>query len=191
MRNFTMIIGALALVAPTAANADFATSLVSQTNTTAFGSGNVTGAPDGGGRWLGNTSDPPQFPGNLTVFFANPLGNGAGADLRIYDVASSSNETFNVFVSTDNFLLTFLGEYSATNNLVDWDGLFSGPVHYVRLVNTSQVASADIDAVEGFYRFVNPAIPEPSTWAMLILGFGAVGAAMRSRRSQGLSLGTS
>jgi hypothetical protein len=26
-------------------------------------------------------------------------------------------------------------------------------------------------------------VPEPSTWAMLVLGFGAMGGAMRSRRA--------
>lgn len=32
------------------------------------------------------------------------------------------------------------------------------------------------------------AVPEPATWAMLLLGFGAMGAAMRSRRRQKVSV---
>lgn len=35
---------------------------------------------------------------------------------------------------------------------------------------------------------VNAAIPEPTTWAMLILGFGVVGSAMRRRRSTTLQV---
>lgn len=35
---------------------------------------------------------------------------------------------------------------------------------------------------------VNGAIPEPTTWAMLILGFGVVGSAMRRRRSTTLQV---
>lgn len=31
------------------------------------------------------------------------------------------------------------------------------------------------------------AVPEPATWAMLTIGFGAVGAAMRGRRSVGIT----
>ncbi len=181
MRVVSTLLAALALAIPAAAQADFASTLVSSSNTTSFGSGNVTGSPDSGGLWLGSTSDPPAVLGSFTVGFANPLGNGAGADLRIYDVASSANETFNVFLSSDNVTYTLIGEYSATNNLIDWDTLFAGPVSYVRLTNTSTVASADIDAIEGLYRFVGTAVPEPSTWAMLIFGFGLVGGAMRSR----------
>lgn len=180
MSKVTAFVAGLALAIPAVANADFATTLVSSSNTTSFGSGLVTGGPDGGGLFLGSTFDPPAALGTITVGFANPLGNGAGADLRIYDVANSANETFNVFLSSDNVGYTLIGEFSATNNLVDWDSLFAGPVSFVRLTNTSQSVSVDIDAIEGFFRF-STAVPEPSTWAMLILGFGAVGGAMRGR----------
>lgn len=183
MRLQSIILAAAALAMPGAAQADFASSLVTSSNVTAFGSGDVTGAPDGGGLFLGNTFDPPAVQGSFTVFFANALGDGAGADLRIYEIASSSNETFNVELSSDNLTYTLIGEYSATNNLIDWNGLFSGGVSYVRLTNTSREVSADIDALEGFFRF-DSAVPEPSTWAMLILGFGAVGGALRSRTRQ-------
>ena len=33
-----------------------------------------------------------------------------------------------------------------------------------------------------------PPVPEPGTWAMMLLGFGAIGAAMRSRRRRGSAL---
>jgi hypothetical protein len=32
---------------------------------------------------------------------------------------------------------------------------------------------------------VQPAVPEPSTWAMMLFGFGALGFAMRRRRKDG------
>jgi hypothetical protein len=34
-----------------------------------------------------------------------------------------------------------------------------------------------------FYTY-QPAVPEPATWAMMILGLGAVGCSMRARRAQ-------
>jgi hypothetical protein len=33
-----------------------------------------------------------------------------------------------------------------------------------------------------------PAVPEPATWAMMLLGFGAIGFSMRRRRSSGVAL---
>jgi hypothetical protein len=186
MKISTFFVAATALALPQSANAEFASSLVASSNVTAFGSGSVTGAPDGGGLFLGSTFDPPQQLGTFTVMFANPLGNGAGTDLRIYEIASSSNETFNVELSSDNLTYTLIGEYSATNNLIDWDGLFSGAVSYVRLTNTSRSVSADIDALEGFYNFQG-GVPEPATWAMLILGMGVIGGAMRRRAARSVT----
>lgn len=37
------------------------------------------------------------------------------------------------------------------------------------------------------YTVAAPPVPEPSTWALLILGFGGVGAAMRKRKQQALA----
>lgn len=37
--------------------------------------------------------------------------------------------------------------------------------------------------VTGRFTLVSAPVPEPSTWAMLVLGFGAIGGAMRSRRT--------
>jgi len=184
-----LAITALAVSLPTVAHASvFADSLVASSNVHSFGSGSVAGAPDNGGLWLGDTFDPPQNLGSITVAFDNALTNGAGADLRIYDIGSSAEETFNVFLSSDNLVFTLIGEYSATNNLIDWSGLFSDPVSYVRLTNTSRSVSADIDAIEGFHLASNNnGVPEPSTWAMMIAGFGAVGGAMRRRRTMRVS----
>lgn len=38
------------------------------------------------------------------------------------------------------------------------------------------------------YTVAPPPVPEPSTWALLILGFGGVGAAMRKRRQRALAI---
>jgi hypothetical protein len=42
---------------------------------------------------------------------------------------------------------------------------------------TDQINDIGLDAVS-----VNAAVPEPATWAMLLIGFGGLGAAIRSRR---------
>jgi hypothetical protein len=174
---------AATLAAGAAQAANFADSLASQINTTAFGSGLVTGAPDGGGLWLGSTSDPPQALGQFTVGFSTALGDGAGADLRLYELASSANETFDLFVSSDNVSFTLIGGFNATDAFIDFAGLFAGPVSFVRLVNTSTLVSADFDALEGLNTFSGGVVPEPGSWAMMIAGFGLVGAVARRRKA--------
>jgi PEP-CTERM motif len=156
----------------------YADALVSQQFTTSFGSGLVTGAPDGGGRFLGDTFDPPANPGNIVVKFTSGLTTGVGADLFVVDVASSANETANVFVSPDNVNFTFVGGLNAVANTLDFGGLYSGVFYYVRLVNSSTLASIDIDAVAG--NFAAP-VPEPSTYALF--GAGALLMAGWKRRS--------
>ena len=37
--------------------------------------------------------------------------------------------------------------------------------------------------VSGTFTYVSPSVPEPGTWAMMLLGFGAVVFAMRRRRT--------
>ena len=41
--------------------------------------------------------------------------------------------------------------------------------------------------MSGTFTYVSPSVPEPSTWAMMLLGFGAVGFAIRRRRSPKLA----
>ncbi len=176
---------ALALAAAASFAADvapaapiYASALVSCIDCTAFYGGDVTGAPDGGGLWLGSTVDPPELPGTLTVRFDTPLANRPGFDLVIVDVGPSPAETFTVEVSSDNASYTLLGTYSATENLVEFSGLFAGPVRYVRLHNTSDEVSADIDALYGFAAFAT-AVPEPSTLVLIVT---ATALALRRRR---------
>jgi hypothetical protein len=178
--RFAATSGLLALgLLCTAAQAQiYADTLVSQQFTTSFGSGLVTGAPDGGGRFLGSTFDPPANPGNIVVRFTSGLTTGPGADLFVVDVGSSANETANVFVSPDNVTFTFVGGLNAVANTLDFGALYTGVFSYVRLVNSSTLVSIDIDAVGG--NFAAP-VPEPATYAMFGAGALLLGALKRRR----------
>ena len=157
----------------------YADSLVDSQFVSSFFSGDVTGAPDGGGMWLGDTSDPPDNPGYITVGFSGGIIDGIGDDIFVVDVASSSSETANVFVSSDNVSFTLIGELNAVANSIDISGLFGATIHFVKIANSSNRVSMDVDAVGGNYaQEVDDTppqnqVPEPST--LLFLGLGVVG----------------
>jgi hypothetical protein len=80
-----------------------------------------------------------------------------------------------------------------TNGGVDYDfGIINGAIDTASVLNLSSVAglwtitvegTANTDAgYSGDLRFT--AVPEPTTWALFILGFGALGFAMRRRNAQ-------
>jgi len=61
-----------------------------------------------------------------------------------------------------------------------WGGSFKGAADNVLLTFSSPQGTADTISAD----FEPAAVPEPATWAMMIVGFGAVGATMRRRSSR-------
>jgi hypothetical protein len=47
--------------------------------------------------------------------------------------------------------------------------------------------NGDPGTVKGDFKLLSNAVPEPATWAMMITGFGLVGATLRRRRSVGVA----
>ncbi|MDI9246566.1 PEP-CTERM sorting domain-containing protein [Marinobacter sp. CHS3-4] len=169
-----MILG-LIWISPAQATPIYADSLVASSFVTSFGSGDVTGAPDGGGLFLGDDFDPPTNPGSITVGFSGGLGDGAGDDIFVVDVASSVNETANIYASTDNISFTFLGMVNAVANSLDINGLFSGAINYLRIDNASTEVSIDIDAVGGYYAYEPRDVPEPASILIMLAGLLGIG----------------
>lgn len=159
----------------------WADSLVDSEFVTSFGSGDVTGPPDGGGLFLGDDFDPPDNPGMITVEFFTPLGDGPGDDLEIVDVVSSANETADISVSSDNISFTLIGGINAVNNTIDIGGLFTDPVRFVKVANSSEAVSIDVDAVGGNFEFEFGEVPAPGGLALVSLGL--MGLVLRRRRS--------
>jgi hypothetical protein len=58
-----------------------------------------------------------------------------------------------------------------------WDNAAVGSIH---LTDTQGYSNAVLYRATG-------AVPEPATWAMMLLGFGAIGVALRRRRTQALA----
>lgn len=143
--------------------------------------------------------------------------DGTGADFNVYEVDFGGNEFdfVDVLVSADGSNFYNIDSTLATARDLAGDELHSSATfrrsfdvgvavtasgatqfRYLRLDGTLGGQTAingnngfDPESV-GFANFVTAAaaVPEPSTWAVLIVGFAAVGGAMRRRRSATLAM---
>jgi hypothetical protein len=118
-----------------------------------------------------------ELNGNL-VAAAGIFAPGPGGQGTFYPTPTSPGELLTGVLTNGPQSVTSTGLFSVgantieliidnTNNGVDGGGLTGGP---------SSVA---------FSGSISPAgVPEPASWAMMLVGFGGLGAAMRSRRKQ-------
>lgn len=115
--------------------------------------------------------------GNLQT--NQPMTLGAGLD--------PNHILFNLLGTTGNILQTsggnvLYGTFLATHG---GDFQFSELNLHGELINTA----GGIQFVSGSQlTYTPPAVPEPATWAMMLLGFGAIGASMRYRRRRTIAV---
>jgi hypothetical protein len=74
---------------------------------------------------------------------------------------------------------------SIANLSKSWAAAASGNIS-LRAINELGAASGNDFAIDNL-SFAS-GVPEPSTWAMLFLGFGAIGLMMRRRQTRGLAI---
>ena len=116
------------------------------------------------------TSDLPLLPGrtdNPTLL--NLVFTYVGAPFRNTGGPFEGGFDFNNFGASSVFSETTLGDFSA-------------------LTTKNNPLAEENTAVLSIGRVQVPVIPEPATWAMLIGGFGMIGAAMRGRRQRMVSV---
>ncbi|WP_293482833.1 PEPxxWA-CTERM sorting domain-containing protein [Phenylobacterium sp.] len=141
------------------------------------------------------------------------LVDGAGQDLNVYEVDGGSVEFSSVDILVSNDGVTFFNIEASSAAAVDLVGdeahgsasfrrsydlgaavtaLGVSQFRYLRLDGTSGGSISgsngfDPDAVAAINyidtRQPVTGVPEPATWAMMILGFGAAGATLRRRRT--------
>ena len=121
-------------------------------------------------------------------------GPGTGAIVNVAGTSLSSHITFNFGgLAADQVIFNFYEANSVSMGGMNINGSILAPSALVTLNGGSVLGSVIADSFssagttiggQGFSGYAPSAgaVPEPSTWAMLILGFGAVGAAMRRRR---------
>jgi len=107
-------------------------------------------------------------------------GNPDGGSIAKFGVVSAVNGSL---ISSATFL-GIQGASRANMNYLPWNFTFTatGPTTKLSFASAPSAGNfygAALDSVS-----VTSAVPEPSTWAMLLLGFVGLGAAMRTKRTK-------
>jgi hypothetical protein len=109
-----------------------------------------------------------------------------------FDLTGPESVTFNLQSDDDSFIYvdgTLIGQNAGVHGVTGTDfssgtlasGMHSIEVFYADRENTGAFLSLSLDTTGVV---VTPGVPEPATWAVMLMGFGGLGAAMRSRRKQ-------
>jgi hypothetical protein len=142
----------------------------------------TTEGPGDQGKWMGIpiyfTTFTFDVPTSSFGFYATGLDADAGAFFSLlFDDAPATIE--NIYPLPVN----------ANGGIMYWGVVFDAPVQKVEFTRTRN-QSLDIFGLDGISFNVAPAppppvggIPEPASWAMLIAGFGLVGASLRRHRA--------
>lgn len=101
-----------------------------------------------------------------------------------FDNPGFDNAYFAIASDEADFL-DFSASYEFLSDIDGDSGTFS------IFVNAGELIAFNVDSVDGLFspgeltirNFSGPAVPEPAAWAMMIAGFGLVGAAMRRRKA--------
>jgi hypothetical protein len=123
-------------------------------------------------------------PGAVTIDFATPITN-------ITDLALESNE-FGAFTATLQAYdgLTYLGSQSFMSTSADDPGsqmsfnFSSAAITSIVLSSTNDGAGLGLGGAGGTGGY-SGGVPEPTAWALMLLGVAGLGATLRRRREQG------
>jgi hypothetical protein len=155
--------------------------LVNFTGTT-VGGGNVISANGGQARVEGSLNGATQQPNDTldltSINFA--LASGTFNNLEFNLTGASGSATFNI---TDNegTVFNFVRALGNGSNFFGFVGIDGQSIANVSITGATflDIRQVRLDETPRI-----GAVPEPSTWAMMLIGFGAVGVGMRRRRRQ-------
>jgi hypothetical protein len=169
-----------------------------QTNTTVFGNTNLgtntvafTGGTVGGGNVISANGGQARVEGASNLQLST-------LQFGLTNQATFNNLEFNIFGGTAtsvSFTITDnMGDVFTFNNLAlgtgenffGFQGIQNETIRNVAFTVNGGIADVRQIRLDGFA--ATSAIPEPTTWAMMLVGFGAVGYSMRKRTNRKLQL---
>jgi hypothetical protein len=149
----------------------------------------------------GNTTTAPTYNRAFTTTTLSAAGTNVAYQSFSFTVDAAGAYTFDAVSAFDNFLSLYTGAFNPSSALTDITAvdddsgiganaqltanLLAGAAYnivFTSYSNSDRGAFTLTAAGPGTVRLAAPgAVPEPATWAMMILGMGAVGFAMRRR----------
>jgi hypothetical protein len=116
---------------------------------------------------------PTKLTGTLSEQFISST-SGQGAFFRLFNEDDTYEYTFALFSLTD--IPTSIYDGVLLPDFTRADQLFFSVVSAANVNDTPTLSVSN-----GFVTSVTQAVPEPATWAMMLVGFGLVGTALRRR----------
>jgi len=125
----------------------------------------------------GGTNSDPNWPGGLVLFGADFVGTIVAPATATYSFSFGADDAAYVFVN---------GGASPVASIQGGNDFFdTGAPRTISLALNAGSNSFEIQYANEFFTQAAiqfQAVPEPATWAMMLVGFGGLGAAMRSNR---------
>lgn len=163
------------------------------TLTSQWGAGTLSGTSTGLNVYTVTTAD-------LASLYALTITGGTSAIINVTGSDFSKYLSYNISgLSADNILFNFVDATSVTVSGAAMPGTILAPDAIVTMnggtvqgsvtAKTLVAGGATIagssysGSLAGYTPGQTPAVPEPASWAMMIAGFGIVGAALRRRRA--------
>jgi hypothetical protein len=121
----------------------------------------------------------------------NAINISAATQMAVWEIMFETAPAWSVTNSSSAFYMTTPGGSSGSNTtaLTSAETLANGYLTNVKnntwTVNSAYDLKVLYSATQQSQVFLTPSVPEPATWGMLVLGFGLVGGALRSRRRSG------
>ena len=126
----------------------------------------------------------------LTSYSVSNLGTS-----KIAQISGGTAEIFQIVGMNDVPILASLihlsvapaGVVSSHTDFSDGDFLLGPGSYLVKVISTGIDAVKTQGNAKYSVTLQGTAVPEPATWAVMLAGFGAIGASMRNRRRQALA----